>query len=442
LQEHFKLVQNKLSNHINNTFSFLQEKKLLIACSGGLDSVVLSRLLKELGFAISLAHCNFSLRGNESDGDENFVVKLANKLSVPVFTKTFNTKEYAEEQKISTQMAARDLRYHWFEELIKNHSYDYLLTAHHLDDDLETFFINLSRGTGLTGLTGIPAINNKTIRPLLAFSRDEILIYATNKNIDWREDSSNIKTDYLRNNIRLNVIPKYKEVKENVLRNFKKTINHLQESQNLVNDYMSLLSNLLLKKTSEGISIDINKLIGLPNVKAILYQLLSRYGFTQWNDIFDLLEAQSGKKVFSETHLLLKNRDTLLLSEIDTEESTIFYLSENDLEISFPIRLSIEKALKITDTSKNILYLDKEKIIFPLKLRKWEHGDYFYPFGMKGKKKLSKFFKDEKLSLVTKKKIWVLCSGHKIIWVVGMRPDNRFIISTETQEILKITYKN
>jgi len=238
------ILLKNLNHHIAVDFPFLKEKKLLIACSGGMDSVVLSRLLKELKFNISLAHCNFSLRGKESKGDENFVIGLADKLSVPVFTKTFDTKQYAKEQKISTQMAARDLRYEWFEELINQHSFDYLLTAHHLDDDLETFFINLSRGTGLRGLTGIPKINEKIVRPFLNFTRKEIITYAKEKNVTWREDSSNSSTDYLRNKIRLEVIPKLKDSTENVLQNFKQTQINLRESQLLIHDYMVLIQNL------------------------------------------------------------------------------------------------------------------------------------------------------------------------------------------------------
>ena len=442
MQEHFKLVQKNFNHHITNNFSFLQEKKLLIACSGGLDSVVLSRMLKELKFNISLAHCNFSLRGKESDGDEKFVISLADKLSIPVFTKTFDTKQYAKEQKISTQMAARDLRYNWFEELIEQHSFDYLLTAHHLDDDLETFFINLSRGTGLRGLTGIPEINEKVVRPLLYFSREEILTYAQEKNISWREDSSNAKADYLRNKLRLEVIPKFKETTENVLQNFQQTQKHLQESQLLVNDYMVLIQNLVLTQTNEGFSLNIQKLQELPNTNALLFELLSPFGFTSWEDISELLTAQSGKQVFSNTHRLIKNREELLLAVISSEvKNEAISISEDTKLIETPVKLQFEKVSSISETNKNIVFLDHQKLNFPLQLRKWKEGDYFYPFGMKGKKKLSKFFKDEKLSLVVKEKIWVLCSENQIVWVLGMRSDDRFKIENNTKEILKITLK-
>ena len=432
----------KINNHITNNFSFLKDKKLLIACSGGLDSVVLSRLMKELKFNISLAHCNFSLRGKESDGDEKFVETLADKLSIPVFTKTFNTKQYAKELKMSTQMAARNIRYTWFEELIQQYSFDYLLTAHHLDDDLETFFINLSRGTGLRGLTGIPDINEKIIRPLLSFSREEILAYAQEKNISWREDSSNSKSDYLRNKLRLEVIPNYKELSDSVLSSFQQTQSNLQDSQLLVNDYMVLIQALVVAETREGLAFNIQKLKELPNTKALLYELLSSYGFTAWGDISDLLEAQSGKQVHSNSHRLIKNRDVLLLTEIlDKDNVEILFISEDLNEIEFPVHLKFESAKSISETNKNTVYIDNQKLKYPLELRKWKEGDVFNPFGMKGKKKLSKFFKDEKLSLVAKEKIWVLCSENEIVWIVGMRSDERFKVKNTTREILKITYK-
>jgi len=436
-------VRQKLQQHINANFPFLEKKKLLIACSGGLDSTIMTRLLKELNFNISLAHCNFSLRAKESDGDEKFVINLADKLSIPIFNKTFDTKKYAEDQKISTQMAARDLRYDWFEELCEKHDFDFLLTAHHLDDDMETFFINLSRGTGLRGLTGIPVVNEKIIRPFLIFSRDEILRYAKSNNIVWREDSSNSKTDYLRNKLRLEVLPKFKDISEQTLQNFQISQRHLTESQSLINDYMVLVSNLVVSKSKEGYQINIIKLKELPNTDALLYELLSPYGFTAWGDVSDLLNAQSGKQVFSATHKLLKDRDVLLLSEIPSDERILKYqILAETIAINDPLNLKFEVVNIISETDKNTVYLDRAKLKFPLVLRKWKDGDYFFPFGMKGKKKVSKFFKDEKLSLLAKENCWLLCTDKdEIVWLVGMRMDERFKVDSNTKEILKITLK-
>ena len=427
-------------NHISNTFPALKGKKILIACSGGLDSVVLSRLFKELNYDISLAHCNFSLRGKESDEDEKFVILLADKLSIPIFNKKFNTKAYKIKHKLSTQVAARQLRYQWFEEVCTEHSFDYLATAHHLDDDLETFLINLSRGTGLRGLIGIPLINDKIIRPFLNFPRADILQYAKEKNSPWREDSSNQTSDYLRNKLRIEVIPRLKEVDHNLLNGFHQTQKYLNDSMALVNDYMALIKNLVVDETEDGFEIDVLKLQDLPNTNALLYELLAPFGFTAWDDISDLLTAQSGKQIFSESHRILKNRKSLLLVEnsfVHNEET--YTIKESDTGIDTPINLKIEQVDKTSDYTPSIVYLDLQKLNFPLQLRKWREGDSFYPFGMKGKKKLSKFFKDEKLSLVAKEKTWVLTSENHIVWIVGMRSDHRFKVESQTKKILKIT---
>ncbi len=433
-------MQEEFSTHINKNLSFLKESKLLIACSGGLDSVVLASLCKSLNLDFALAHCNFSLRGKESDGDEEFVMSLAEKYSVPVFTETFDTKKYAKDKKLSTQMAARELRYNWFEEILKDFEYDYLLTAHHADDDLETFLINLSRGSGLRGLTGINTINDKIVRPLLSFNRQTILKRAKETGLYWREDSSNQQTDYLRNNLRLNVIPSYKESVKSLLPNFQKTIANLRASQSLVEDYMALVYNLCIEEVSEGYKINLTKLKELPNTDALLYELLFPFGFTAWDDISELMEAQSGKLVVSGSHRLIKNRNTLILTEIPSEmEKNEIFISEDKKKIDFPLKLQLTPIDKMGYTDKNTIYVDNDKLTYPLKLRKWREGDIFQPFGMKGKKKLSKFFKDEKLSLVAKEKIWILASLDKIVWIVGYRPDERFKVDTATTNILKIT---
>jgi len=428
----------EFNKHIIKDFPFLEEKRLLIACSGGLDSVVLARLLKELNYNISLAHCNFSLRGFESNEDELFVNELADKLSIPVFIKKFETKKYAVEHKISTQVAARELRYQWFNELKEENEFDYILTGHHLDDDLETFFINLSRGTGLRGLDGIPPIINDIVRPLLNFSREEILQYAEERKLKWREDSSNASRDYLRNKLRLDVIPNYKEVDSRVLKNFKTTQRHLRISQNLIEDYMTLIKNLVITQVNNEFHLDINQLKSLSNTEGLLYELLYPFGFNAWNDISELLTAQTGKQVFSKTHRLIKNREVLILAKINSEEINEVLIKEGTQEIYFPLHLVFSKVNLLSETHNNTIYLDKDKLSFPLKLRHWREGDVFYPFGMKGKKKLSKFFKDEKLSLVAKEKIWLLCSENEIVWVVGMRLDDRFKTDPTTNEILKI----
>ena len=436
----FSPLLTNFKNHISKTFPALKGKRILIACSGGLDSVVLSRLFKELNYDISLAHCNFSLRGKESDEDENFVILLADKLSIPIFNKKFNTKAYKIKHKLSIQVAARQLRYQWFAEVCAEHSFDYLATAHHLDDDLETFLINLSRGTGLKGLIGIPLINDKIIRPFLNFPRADILQYAKENNCPWREDSSNQTSDYLRNKLRIEVIPRLKEVDHNLLNGFHQTQKYLNDSMALVNDYMTLIKNLVVSETEDGFEIDVLKLQDLPNTNALLYELLAPFGFTAWDNLSDLLTAQSGKQIFSESHRILKNRKSLLLVENNFVHNKATYtIKESDTSIDTPINLKIERVDKILGYTPSIVYLDVQKLSFPLQLRKWREGDSFYPFGMKGKKKLSKFFKDEKLSLIAKEKTWVLSSGNQIVWIVGMRSDHRFKVENQTKKILKIT---
>ena len=436
----------KLSNHINKNLPFLKDKKLLIAISGGIDSVVLTHLLSALKFNISLAHCNFNLRGIESDKDEDFIISLGEKLNVKTFTTHFKTEEFAKKNKQSTQIAARNLRYNWFNELIHKYEFDFVLTAHHADDNLETFLINLTRGTGLEGLTGIPEINGNIVRPLLKFSRQEIIDFAKENNIDWREDKSNAFTKYTRNKIRHQVVPILKEINPSLLDTFANTTEHLQENQQIIEDRINEVSLKVLQKNfkteKEIIKIEIKKIKSLSNSKAYLYQLLKDYNFTEWNDVYNLLSAQSGKQIFSKTHILLKDRDFLILTKIDfsTALETIFQIEENTSEIKQPIHLNIENVIEKSTENKQTIFVDKEELVFPLKLRKWQNGDFFYPKGMNGKKKLSKYFKDEKLSLIEKQNTWLLCNNNNsIIWVIGYRQDKRSVPKKKCNSLLKLS---
>jgi len=435
-------MKKELKKHIATAFPFLEGKRLLVACSGGLDSVSLTFLLKDLGYEIGLAHCNFMLRGDESDEDADFVLHLAERLDLPFFTESFDTVKYASEEKRSIQVAARELRYGWFAEILTDFKYDYVVTAHHADDDLETFFINLSRGTGLRGLTGIPALNEQIIRPLLPFTRDEIMAYAKKKAFYWREDSSNASDKYLRNDLRKNVLPPFKKISKSIITNFQNTQQHLRGSERLIADYMSLVYNLVISETSEAYRINIEKLKDLPNTSDLLYELLHSFGFTDFQAIETLLSAQSGKQVFSNTHALLKDRTELVLTKIASEATvTSFKISEETKRIDFPIDLHLQIFNSIGEIGHNSIYVDNEKLTYPLTLRKWREGDVFQPFGMKGNKKISKFFKDEKLSLTAKANIWLLCSADQIVWVVGLRADDRFKVTELTKQILKISTK-
>jgi tRNA(Ile)-lysidine synthase len=430
----------KLKQNITSQFPFLKGKKLLIAISGGLDSVVLTQLFHSLNFDISLAHCNFHLRGLESDADEEFVKNIGKKLALETFTTGFNTNEYASTNKTSTQIAARELRYHWFQELVVKHQFEYVLTAHHADDNLETFLINLSRGTGLEGLTGIPAINNTIVRPLLIFSREEIEQFANKNRIEWREDQSNASTKYVRNKIRHQIIPILKELNPTVLNSFQKTTANLKGSQQIINDTITQVKKKVISADENGITkLNIAVIQKLSNPKAYLFELLKSYDFTEWNDIENLLSAQSGKHVFSKTHRLLKDRDFLLLTEVPAQKKlSEILITKNTKEIFDPFHLRLENVSEIQQLHENTLFLDADKLTFPLKLRKWEKGDSFYPIGMQGKKKLSKFFKDEKYSLITKENTWLLCSENQIVWIVGKRQDRKFNATKTSSNILKI----
>lgn len=406
-----------------------------------MDSVVLAHLCSKLNLNIALAHCNFNLRGNESDEDENFVIELADNLELEVFIERFETEVYARTQKISIQMAARELRYKWFEDLKETLGFDYIFTAHHANDNLETVLINFVRGTGLEGLTGIPERNGNIIRPLLAFSREEIEDYARISHLNWREDSSNTSVKYLRNKIRHEILPKLFELNPKMLETFEVTRNNLNESAVLVDDYISALFPRIAKEEEFGYSFRIKLLKTIPHLKAVLYELFKSFGFTEWNDVYDLLEAQPGKIVYSKTHRLIKDRENLLLTLLPDPEEREFEILAGEEVVMLPIgTFQFEEVGELSEADAKTIFLDLNKLQFPLTVRKWEKGDYFIPFGMKGKKKLSKFFKDEKLSLPEKENCWLLCSRNEIVWVIGHRADARFRVEKETSTILKLTY--
>jgi tRNA(Ile)-lysidine synthase len=430
----------KFQNHLNSNFTQLKDKKLLLAVSGGLDSMVLMHLFQELNYSIGIAHCNFQLRAKESDEDENFVKLQAEKLQIPIFSTRFETEKFANDNKLSIQLAARKLRYDWFYQLLEEENYDYLLTAHHLDDQLETFLINLSRGTGIEGLTGIPATNDKIMRPLLPFSREEILAFAEENSLSWREDSSNASTKYLRNKIRHEVIPILKTLNPNFLPTFENTLEHLNQANALVNDAAKMQFDLVVKQLDDQNIFDIPKLLELPNYKAYLYQWLKDFGFTAWNDIYDLVYANSGKQIFSETHVLLKDRNRLLLFEKrEKHNAEIYFVKDFESKVNIPLKLSFCKVANISNVNANCIFVDENQLKLPLVIRKWQEGDVFYPAGMIGKKKLSKFFKDEKYSLFDKQNQWLLCSNDEIVWVIGKRADQRFLTNENTKNYIKIT---
>ncbi|SHG17366.1 tRNA(Ile)-lysidine synthase [Flavobacterium segetis] len=430
----------KFQNHLHHKFPFLNGKKLLLAISGGIDSMVMIHLFQQLNYEIAIAHCNFQLRGLESFDDQNFVQNYGAANDIPFFITQFDTKAFAEDYKLSTQVAARELRYNWFYELLETDEYHYILTAHHADDNLETFLINLSRGTGLDGLTGIPKQNEKVIRPLLALSQHEIENYAELNAVQWREDSSNASDKYLRNKIRHNLVPMFKELNPNFLSSFQKTQHYLQEAASMIEDATIMIYQQVASQEEQNIKFDIKKLQKLPNYKSYLYQWLREFGFTAWEDIYKLVESQSGRQVFSAEYRLIKDRNFLIVAPLDFEKEKQEYFIEEELqEVNFPLKLSFHKAAKLSSASNKTIFVDSNKLQYPLVLRQWREGDQFQPFGMSGKsKKISKLFKDEKLSLLDKENTWLLCSNSSIVWVIGIRQDERFKIENTTQNILKI----
>ena len=432
---------SKFEKHVASYFPFLKGKKLLLAVSGGIDSMVLMRLCIEMKMDISVAHCNFTLRGDESDADEYFVVNKATEYEIPYFIQKFDTEILSKQKKQSIQVTARNLRYEWFNTLLINNDYDYILTAHHLDDSLETFLINFTRGSGLNGLTGIPQQNVSIVRPLLPFSRTEIEIFANENKVEWREDSSNASDKYLRNKLRHDVIPMLKELNPSLLHSFENTISNLQQAQSLVDDASRIVYRKVVTDTNFQKRINLTELIQLPNYNAYLYQWLEPLGFSDWESINDLATAQSGKQIHSQNHTLLKDRNFLIVfPKQESEKTTLFLIEKDQNEIKFPLKIKFCNVDDISNQATNTIFVDEDKLQFPLVIRKWQEGDWFYPHGLNGKKKLSKFFKDEKYSLLDKSEAWLLCSNNQIVWIIGDRQDDRFKVTETTTKILKIKY--
>ena len=426
----------QVKEYINKQKLFLKEDKLTLAISGGADSVCLMHVLLDLGIQFDLAHCNFKLRAKESEADEVFVKELAKNHSLKLHCKSFPTKEYANQNKISIQMAARDLRYSWFNELLKSENAKYIAVAHHQDDAIETFFINLIRGTGISGLLGIPEKKSNIVRPFLNMSRSDIEEYLEAKKQTFREDSSNTSVKYLRNKIRIQLIPLLEEMNPKIKETIKKEIAILKETTTVFFHQIESVRKEIVYRNKGVVSININKFKKLTPLKIYLFELLQPFGFTQIEAIILALNTQSGKQFFSTTHELLIDREEMFISKIKPEKDSVLKINQTDKQIKNPINLkfSFSKDMNISE-SNNIAQLDFEKLTFPLTLRKWQKGDKFKPLGMSTFKKLSDFFIDNKFSILQKKKQWLLCSADEIVWVVGCRIDNRFRVQPTTKKL-------
>jgi tRNA(Ile)-lysidine synthase len=433
--------------YIKQHHLFNLKDKLLIATSGGIDSVVLCELCKQAGYDFAIAHCNFNLRGQESDRDEAFVKTLGEKYSVEVFVKKFDTEKYATENKISIQVAARELRYSWFEEVrssLQQTANCQLLTAHHADDNIETVLMNFFKGTGIQGLKGILTKQKYIIRPLLFANKDDIKNFATENNLPFVEDSSNELNKYTRNYFRNELIPGLQKVFPQVTQNLTDNINRFSDIELLYQQAIDVHKTKLIEQKGNEIHIAVLKLAKAKPLATIVYEIIKAFAFTpnQVNDVVNLLKAESGKYIASSTHRIIKNRNWLIIAPIKSEEATNILIENCNQKISYAAgKLVLQKLSKPNQqTSTNTVHLDAKEIIFPLLLRKWKLGDYFYPLGMKHKKKLNRFLIDNKVSLTDKENIWVIESNKKIIWVVDMRIDDRFKITEKTKEVLEISY--
>ena len=428
-------MKNRFLENIKKNNLFSKEDKLIVAISGGADSVALAILLNECNFRIIFAHCNFNLREDESDADEDFVRKLAKKLEVEFFVESFETEKFAKKNKISIQMAARQLRYSWLEKIRTETNSKYIAVAHHKDDDIETYFINLIRGSGIRGFLGMKEKKNKIIRPLLNFERDEIESYLRLKNQEFRTDSSNTDTKYLRNNIRKHIIPLIKDINPSFSNTFSNKMEYMNDVfkvfQNVINAEMKhiILSN------GDDIILDTNNLLKSDNKKILLREFLFPFGFTQTEQILNSCNDISGKMFYSKSYKLLIDRDKIIISELKNKEEICLEISEDSPEINFPInmRFAISEELNYHKSEGKAVF-DFDSIKFPIQIRKWKEGDYFYPIGMNGKKKLSDFFIDEKLSRFEKEKCCIMCSDENIMWIIGHRMDDRFKITNKTKK--------
>jgi tRNA(Ile)-lysidine synthase len=460
-------LQKPFQQYISHHHLFSKDNELLLAVSGGVDSIVLVDLCHKDGYQFSIAHCNFQLRGAESDADEAFVQSLGEKYNVQVHIKKFHTAAYAFDNKLSIQEAARVLRYEWFNELVNSelaivnnqsrqtvtsgggvpihHSLFtiHLLTAHHADDNNETLLMNFFRGTGLHGLTGIPVSNGNIKRPLLSFTKEELIAYAKENKLEWREDASNQSSKYTRNFFRNEIIPMIEKVYPQVKENLQNNIERFKEIEQLYKTSTQLIIQKLCKQKGVEVHIPIKQLLQYKN-RALVYEIIKEYGFSekQIDEVLALTEAANSSYISSATHRIIRNRAWLMIAPLQTMVADNIIIDESDATVEYSGgKLELKKISAINyqlSNSNSIAALDASKIQFPLLLRKWKTGDYFYPLGMKKKKKLARFFIDAKLSKTQKENAWVVESNKKIVWVVGQRIDERFKIIDSSKEIIQV----
>ncbi len=437
-------LQLRFTEFIKRENLFQPKDRLLIAVSGGVDSVVLCELCKQSKFDFVIAHCNFQLRGEESERDEAFVKQLGVKYGVEVFVKKFDTKEYTALTKKGIQEAARDLRYEWFNQLSIDNYQLTIATAHHANDNIETLLMNFFKGTGINGLHGILPKQGKIVRPLLFAQKEELKQFAEENKLQFVEDSSNITDKYTRNYFRNQLIPDLQKVFPSVEENLINNISRFREVEILYKQSVELHKKKLIEQQGSEVHIPILKLLKSIPLSTIVYEIIKDFDFTapQTEEVIALLNSETGKYIQSSTHRIIKNRNWLILSPNQSIIAENILIEKDDKEIVFRDGVINIKTVSSDNyqlsSASSIAQLDEKEIIFPLLLRKWKQGDYFYPLGMNKKKKLSRFFIDQKLSLIEKENSWVIEMNKKIIWIVGRRIDDRFKITNKTKNILSI----
>ena len=439
---------NAFKSFIDSLIPNANSKKYLLAVSGGIDSMVMLHLFQESKYNFTVANINFKLRGNEADNESAFIKEYCTKNNIQLYQKEFETSDYANENKISIQMAARDLRYQWFDDLANNKKFNYIAIAHHLDDQSETFFINMLRGTGIAGLHGIAKIKKNIIRPLLFATRTEIVEYANKYNVPYKNDSSNASDKYQRNYIRHHILPEFYKLRNDFSKSLDSTITHLDEVEQYANLHIKKELEDIIEKSEFGVfQISISKLIDNNFHKLLLYNALKEYSFlnSHIDDISRIIKNnKTGKTIISSTHKVTIDRELIILeatnnTDIENTEVQIKNLDDNQWNIN-KLRIEFPFSGNYKNNNNNLAFLDFEKLEFPLTIRNWKQGDLFKPLGMKGEKKLSDFFIDNKISNLRKAKIKLLCSKDNIIWIIGHRIDNRYRITKNTQRIIKLEY--
>ena len=443
-------LQTSFGKYVTQENLFNKGNRLLLAVSGGLDSVVLCDLCITAGYDIVLAHCNFQLRGPESERDEEFVRALAAEYNKPVLVKRFDTATYAAEHKLSIQVAARELRYNWFYSLLgtagdKDHpGAQYILTAHHRDDNIETLLMNFFKGTGIAGLRGILPKQCKLIRPLLFAGREELLQYAQANQLQWVEDSSNASDKYTRNAIRHKLIPMVQELFPQALDNLGDSLQRFRDIEMLYQQSINMHTKKLIEIKGNEVHIPVLKLAKAEPLNSIVFEIIREYGFSsaQTPEVIELLNSETGKYVQSASHRVIRNRNWLIIAPVAAEEAQHILIEAGTDSVQFAGgTLSLKRMPAADHTIPNdarVASLDAKHVQFPLILRPWKKGDYFYPLGMTKKKKVARFLIDQKLSATDKEKIWVIEMDKKIIWIAGHRIDDRYKISNSTAEILRL----